>query len=109
MSLWLVMLGMGALTYGIRLSFFVFVHHSSLPALARDALRYVTPAVLTAIVVPAVLYLDGAGEFQPWLTNARVPAALLAVAVAALTKSVWATIAAGMSTLWILEALSLFQ
>ncbi len=106
MNLWLVMVGMGVVTYGIRLSFFVFVHHSSLPALARDALRYVTPAVLTAIIVPAVLYVDGAGEFDPWVTNARVPAALLAVAVAALTKNVWATIAVGMCALWLLEWLN---
>lgn len=106
MNVWLIMVGMGAVTYGIRLSFFVFVHHSSLPTIARDALRYVTPALLTAILVPAVLYVDGAGEFDPWVTNARVPAALLAVGVAAVTKNVWATIAVGMLTLWILEALS---
>lgn len=106
MNLWLIMLGMGAVTLGIRLSFFVFVHHSALPAIARDALRYVTPAVLTAIIVPAVLYLDGGGEFNPWVTNARVPAALLAVGVAAMTKNVWATIAAGMCALWILEGLT---
>ncbi|MBI5289666.1 MAG: AzlD domain-containing protein [Chloroflexi bacterium] len=103
MNLWIIAFGMGLVTYGIRLSVLVFVHHTALPGAARDALRYVTPAVLTAIIVPAVLYVDGAGAFSPGPGNERVPAALLAAGVAWLTKSVWATIAAGMTALWLLQ------
>ncbi len=103
MTLWLIVLGMGIVTYGIRLSVLVFVHHSVLPQALRDALRYVTPAALTAIIVPAVLYRSGSGEFDAWITNERVPAALLAVTVAWLTRNVWTTIAAGMVALWLLQ------
>lgn len=106
MNLWLTAVGMGIVTYGIRLSFLVFVHHSSLPQAARDALNYLTPAILTAFIVPAVLYVDGSGEFDPWLTNERVPAALLAAAVAWGTGNAWATIGAGMAALWILQGLT---
>lgn len=103
MNLWLIVIGMGIVTYGIRLSFLVFVHHSSLPDAARDALNYLAPAILSAFIVPAVVYTDGSGEFDPWLTNARVPAALLAAGVAWATGNAWATIGSGMAALWLLE------
>jgi branched-subunit amino acid transport protein len=105
-NLWLIAIGMGIVTYGVRLSFLVFVHHSALPQAAREALNYLTPAILTAFIVPAVLYTDGSGEFDPWLTNERVPAALLAVGVAWATGNAWATIGAGMGALWLLQWLS---
>jgi branched-subunit amino acid transport protein len=97
------MAGMGIATFGTRLSFLVFVHHDRLPAAVRQALRYVAPAVLAAILLPAVLYRNGTGGFDVWLTNERVPAALVAVAVAWVTSNVWATIAAGMAALWLLQ------
>jgi branched-subunit amino acid transport protein len=105
MNLWLIAVGMGIVTYGVRLSFLVFVHHSSLPRAARDALNYLTPAILTAFIVPAVLYVDGSGEFDPWLTNERVPAALIAAGVAWATGNAWATIGAGMCVLWVLQGI----
>ncbi len=106
MTLWFVIIGMGIVAYGIRLSMLVFVRPAALPNVAREALRYVTPAALTAIIVPAVLYLDGSGSFNAGPGNERVPAALLAIAVAWFTKSVWATITTGMLVLWLLQALS---
>jgi len=105
MSLWLIVAGMGLVTYAIRLSMLVFVHHGSLPALARDALRYVTPAVLTAIILPAVLYIGEQERFDAGIGNERLLAAVLAAVVAPLTANVWLTIGAGMCTLWALEAL----
>jgi branched-subunit amino acid transport protein len=104
MNLWLVAVGMGIVTYGIRLSVLVFVHHTALPSALRDALNYVTPAVLTAIIVSAVLYVGDEEDLQFTFGNERIVAALLAALVAWLTKNVWATITAGMSMLWLLEA-----
>jgi branched-subunit amino acid transport protein len=106
MTLWVIVIGMGAVTYAIRLSMLSFVHHSALPALVRDALRYVTPAVLTAIIVPAVLYGGTADEFDAGPGNERLIAAIIAAAVARLTANVWLTIGVGMSTLWALEAMT---
>ena len=104
MTLWLIVVLMGVGTYGIRLSLLVFVHHSTLPSAARDALRFVTPAVLAAIIVPAVAYRGGEGAFDIGFGNDRVVAALTAASVAWLTKSVWPTIAVGMVVLWTLQA-----
>jgi branched-subunit amino acid transport protein len=105
MRLWLIIAGMGVVTYGIRLSVLAFVHHSALPVTVREVLRFVTPAVLAAIIVPAVVYAGGSGGFSIGPGNERVPAALAAGAVAWGTKSVWATIAVGMAALWVLQAL----
>jgi branched-subunit amino acid transport protein len=103
MRLWLIVIAAGIGTYGIRLSVLVFVHHSALPRPARDAVRFVTPAVLAAIILPAVVYTRGAGHFDATPGNERLVAAVLAAVVAWVTKSVWATIAAGMASLWLLQ------
>jgi len=103
MRLWLIVLAMGAATYAIRLSVFVFVHHSALPRTARDALRFVTPAVLAAIVAPAVLYAGSARALDAGPGNERLVAGLLAAAVAWFAKNVWLTITTGMAALWLLQ------
>jgi branched-subunit amino acid transport protein len=103
--IWLIMLGAGALTYGIRLSMLVFVHHSALPPASRDALRYVTPAVLAAIILPAVLYVGHPARFDAGIGNERLLAAALAAVVAWLGRGIYLTIGAGMLALWILQAL----
>ena len=64
MRLWLIVVAAGIGTYGIRMSVLVFVHHSALPRPARNALRFVTPAVLAAIILPAVVYTRGAGHLD---------------------------------------------
>jgi branched-subunit amino acid transport protein len=104
MSRWLIVFGMGAVTYGIRLSMLVFVRHDALPAYARSALRYVMPAVLAAIISPAVLYAGTDDKFDAGFGNERLIAAIIAAGVAWATKNTWLTIAAGMSALWLLNA-----
>jgi branched-subunit amino acid transport protein len=106
MSAWLIVIAMGLATYAIRLSMLVFVHHSALPPLARDALRYVTPAVLAAIIAPAVLYVGDASRFDAGPGNERLLAAIFAAAVARLTSNVWLTIGAGMCALWAISAVT---
>lgn len=103
MNLWLIVLGMGAASLAIRLSMLVFVHHSTLPAGFRDALRFVTPAVFSAIIVAEVLYIGADDDFSAGPGNERLVAALAAAAVAWVTSNVWATIAVGMASLWLLQ------
>lgn len=103
MRLWLIVLAMGVATYGIRLSVLVFVHHSALPRTAREALRFVTPAILCAIIVPAVVYAGDGGAFDIGPGNQRLVAALVAAAVAWAAKNVWLTIGTGMAMLWLLQ------
>lgn len=103
MRLWLIVLAMGVATYGVRLSVLAFVHHSALPRTAREALRFVTPAVLCAIIVPAVLYSGGSGAFDAGPGNQRLVAALAATALAWALRNVWLTIGGGMAMLWLLR------
>jgi len=102
-NLWVTVLAMGAVTYGIRLSMLVFVSHRSLPGAVRDALRFVLPAVLLAIILPAVLYVGEEQSFQLSPGNERLLAALMAGGVAWATRSVWLTVGAGMAALWLLQ------
>ena len=106
MNLWLIVLGMGAASFSIRLSMLVFVHHSALPPAFREALRFVTPAIFTAIIAMEVFHPAADDSFDAGISNERLLAALLAAAVAWATTNVWLTIGAGMSALWALQWLA---
>ena len=101
LTLWLVIIGMGAITYGLRLSMIVFFGRVEMPETLRRALRFVPPAVLSAIVLPELL-IPG-GTFSLSLGNARLAAGLLAAAVAWRTGNVFLTIGTGMGLLWMLQ------
>jgi branched-subunit amino acid transport protein len=96
---WTVILAVGALNYLSRLSFIaVFARVEMPPAVAR-ALRFVPAAMLTAIVVPAVVFVAPAGLVFSY-TNPKLDATLFAAFVAWRTKSATATMVAGMTALW---------
>ena len=101
MSIWLAIAGVGAVTFLMRASFIVFADPHRFPHLFRQALAFVPPAVLAAIVAPGLLLQDGA--LDPSWRNPRLAAGLVAIAVAARTRSTLATCAAGMCTLWLLQ------
>lgn len=103
MNLWLVIIGMGVITYGIRLSMIVLLEKVEIPAKLRQALRFVPPAVLSAIIFPELL--QPGGQLDVSLGNDRLLAGLLAMIVAWRTKNVLWTIAVGMATLWLLQSL----
>ncbi len=69
--------GMMVVTFSIRYILLAFSGKFSLPKPVEKALRYVPPAVLTAIIVPSVLIPHG--EWNLTLTNAYLPAAIAAV------------------------------
>jgi branched-subunit amino acid transport protein len=88
MNLWPVLLGMAAVTFALRASFLVLPPGIETPALLRRALRYVPPAVLTAIWAPEVL-----------VGNEQLLAGAVAVAVAWRWRMTFATIVAGLLAL----------
>jgi branched-subunit amino acid transport protein len=101
LTLWAVIVVVGALNYLSRLSFIAFFAQRRMPPLLARALRYVPSAMLTALVLPMVVV----GE--PTLTtlaSPRVAAALVAGVVGYLTRNTLATMSVGMATLWALEA-----
>jgi branched-subunit amino acid transport protein len=103
MNLWLTILGMGLVTFGIRLTPIVLLGRIEIPLVIQRALRFVPPAVLTAIIVPELLYTND--QLNLALSNARLLAGLLAIVVAWRTKNALVTIAVGMIALWVLSAL----
>lgn len=101
---WLpVLVVCGLITFAIRLSFIALLGRYELPPVAARALRFVPPAVLSAIIFPELVLRDGALRLEPH--NARLVAGLLAALVAWRTRNVFLTIAAGMAFLWIAQAL----
>ena len=103
--IWFIMVATGIFTFGTRFIMLSRVASGKLPAWLVEALNFVPIAVLTAIIVPAVL-IDPATKNFSILDNPRLLAALIAIAVALITRQVITTIAAGLTTLWILEWLA---
>jgi branched-subunit amino acid transport protein len=102
MNLWLIVIAMGVVTFGIRLVPIVLLGRFEIPLLMQRALRFVPPAVLTAIVVPELVYRDS--QIDVSLTNVRLLAGLIAIVVAWRTKNALITIGVGMVALWVLSA-----
>ncbi|MBE9608645.1 AzlD domain-containing protein [Chitinilyticum piscinae] len=60
MTIWLILLAMGLITFALRASFVLPGDRLRLPPLFKRALRYVPVAVLTALIVPMALAPAGA-------------------------------------------------
>jgi branched-subunit amino acid transport protein len=100
---WLIILVAGLLTYGIRLSFIALSGRWQPPRLFQRALRYVPPAVLSAIILPEMLFQDG--QFITTPLHPRLLAGLLAILVAWRTRNTLLTIIAGMLALYLFQIL----
>lgn len=93
----LTILGMAAVTYLTRISFFVLAGRVEFPSRLRAGLRYLPIGVLTALIVPAVLAPRGVSAGLDFsLNNVFLPAALVATVVARLTRNPLFAMAAGM-------------
>ena len=97
-----LIVGMGVVTYAIRLSLILLLGRLKVPPLVQRALRFVPPAVLSALIFPELL-LPG-GTIMLSLGNARLLAGVLAGVVAWQSKNVLLAIGAGMAALWVLQA-----
>ncbi|TWG83960.1 branched-subunit amino acid transport protein [Cupriavidus gilardii J11] len=98
-----VMAAAGLATYLIRLSFIAVEGKLRLPAWFRTALQFVPAAMLSALIAPDLLMRDGELALSP--DNARLIAGVVAILIAARTRSIGWTIAGGMATLVALETL----
>ena len=93
--IWPAVLLAGLGTYALRASFLVSVDGSGdLPTRVETALGMVPPAVLAALVVPAVFAPDGTVAVAD---NPRLLAGAVAAATAWYTESVLATILVGLA------------
>jgi branched-subunit amino acid transport protein len=100
--LWLTIIIVGLLTFGVRLSFILLMGKARISPVVQQALRFVPVAVLSALVAPALFLPRGSLDLSPG--NSRLIAGILAILVAWRTKNVLLTIATGMACLLILQA-----
>ena len=103
MSLGWMMLAAGALTYAIRLSFILLWGRIEVPDRLQRALRFVPPAVLTAIIFPELFMPAGAVDIS--LANSRLLAGILAALVAWRTCNIVLTLLVGMGVLYLANSL----
>jgi branched-subunit amino acid transport protein len=101
MNIWLVMLLGGLITFGIRFSLIYLFGRLHIPETLRQALRYVPPAVLSAIVFPELFLHEGTWNLS--LENSRLLAGLVAILVAWISRNTLITIVAGMLALFLLQ------
>lgn len=95
---WVIIFGMAVVTFAVRYPVLLLVSKIPLPAPVFRALQYVPPAVLAAIIVPAVLLPTGTLDLS--LGNAALIAALAAVIAARWSKNLLLTIIVGMLAYW---------
>lgn len=102
LTIWVVTLVVGVLNFASRVSFIAWFARNDMPPLLTRALRHVPVAMMTAIAVPAVVFI-APGMPDLGLGNARLVAALVAGAIAWWRKNTVETIVVGMATLWLMR------
>jgi len=100
---WLLFIILAVGTFALRFSFIYLFGKVDMPGWLRRALRFVPPAVLAALVFPALSYPNGALDLS--LNNIHLLAGLGGAVTAWKTKNVLWTIAVGMVLFWVLQCL----
>lgn len=104
MMLWLTVLGMGVISWGLRASMMAGLGDRELPEWLKRALPFAPPAVLSAIIITQVLKGASSTSIDLSFGNERIYAWLIAAVVAWKTKNVVATLGVGMAALWFFKA-----
>jgi branched-subunit amino acid transport protein len=95
--------GMSLVTILIRYPVLSIVSKVDMPEGLFRALKYVPPAVLSAIIFPALFIQDG--RFNIQFSNAPLYAGLAAIAIAWRSRNLLLTIIGGMTTLLVWRSL----
>ena len=103
MNIALMILGMALINLVIRWPVYLFANHFRFPPIIERALAFVPVAVLTAIIVPTVLYPGDGSQLALTWKNPALLASLVAVATSYLSKNLFATIGAGVVAFLILR------
>ncbi|AUX08865.1 branched-chain amino acid ABC transporter permease [Halalkaliarchaeum desulfuricum] len=102
--MWFAIVVIGVATFALRFSFiYLFGRVDEVPPRVRRALRFVPPAVLAALVAPALVTIDPDIGVVASLADERLAAGLVAAGVAWRTENLFLTIAVGMGALWLLR------
>lgn len=95
MNEFFLILGMAAATIATRIPVLMLLSRRKLPACIEGALKYVPPAVLSAIILPNVLLSGGKLNLQ--INNAPLLASLVSALIAWRTRNLLLTIVLGMA------------
>ena len=101
---WLAIVAVSVATFALRAAFIVFADPHRFPHGFRQALKFVPPAVLAAIVALGLALSDGAIDVSAH--NARLIAGLVAIVATIFLRSTLAAIGIGMAALWSLQWLA---
>jgi branched-subunit amino acid transport protein len=102
--MWVAVVAIGVGTYLTRLSFIGAFGEREMPAWLERPLRFVAPAVLGAIVLPAIVRPEGSIDLIP-ASNPRFIAGVLAALAAYRWRNVSVVIVVGMVALWVIDGL----
>jgi len=92
---WLMIAGMTGVTFGIRYFLFALADRVRLAPWVEASLKFIPPAVLIAITLPAVLLPKG--DWQVSFSNPYLVSAVVTTAAGILTRNLLATITVGLS------------
>ena len=95
----LMIAGMMAVTFGIRYFVFALADRIRMAAWIETSLKYIPPAVLIAITVPAVVLPKGQWHLAP--SNPYLIAAIVTTVAGILTRNLLATIAIGLTAFFL--------
>lgn len=99
-SIWIAIVVGGILTYGIRVAFLALADRvAAVPPRVRVALRMIPAAALAAIAIPPLLRPEGRLD----MASPELFAGLIALGVAARTRSIPATLVTGILVVVLLQ------
>ncbi len=101
----LMILGMTGVTFGVRYFLFALAERVRLAPWIEASLKFIPPAVLSAIILPAVLLPRG--EWDVSLANPYLVAAVFTTAAGILTRNLLATIAIGLASFFAFRLIAL--
>lgn len=91
-----LIMGMFLVTFGVRYPVLAFASRIAFPHIVTRGLKFVPAAVLSAIIVPALLFPNGS-DLELDISNSYLFAGAAAVIISARTKNLLLTIVAGMA------------
>ena len=104
MKIWLIMILGGLITFGLRFSLIYLFGRFTIPEFLRRALRYVPPAVLSALIFVELFLEDGRLNIS--LSNERLIAGVVAMLAAVwISRNTLVTILVGMLAFLLLKFL----
>lgn len=101
----LMILGMTGVTFGVRYFLFALADRIRMAPWIEASLKFIPPAVLSAIILPAVLLPRG--EWELTFANPYLVAAVATTAAGLLTRNLLATIAVGLAAFFALRLIAL--